>query len=162
MNWLQGRLTQVSKATFTSETLACINAVDHMIVLAILLHQLMEGSVSLDKAVHLTDGRRHSNDTGSKHRCNTRNFLAHLAWLQDKVKSGAISWLQWVDTREMYADGLTKGTVRRDRFCELAHGSFSRQHERKRLVMKYTETPTNVTPATHCVTDACVHARWSI
>ena len=48
-----GQLQQVSRATFTSETLACINAVDHLIVLAILLHHMLEGAVDSRQAVEL-------------------------------------------------------------------------------------------------------------
>ena len=42
LDWPRGQLTQFSRATFTFETLACINAVDQLIVLAILLHQMEE------------------------------------------------------------------------------------------------------------------------
>ena len=139
LDWLQSQLEQVSQATFTSETLACIDAIDHMNVPAILLHQLAERAVSLDQAVHMTDGRGNSYETGLNidamsvltafESVNLRQpfekiFLAHLAWLEDKVKSGIISWLPWADTRDMYADGLTKGTVRRDRWREFANSNF--------------------------------------
>ena len=62
-----------------------------------------------------------------------KSFLAHLAWLQDKILKRAISWLQWVDTRDMYADGWTKGSVSRERLQELAAGKYSRRHEVIRL-----------------------------
>ena len=68
-----------------------------------------------------------------------KSFLAHLAWLQDKIKSGTITGLRWVDTRDMYADGLTKGSVRRDRLRELAIGKFSRAHDTKKLQMRYND-----------------------
>ena len=64
LDWLQGQLKQVSRATFTSETLAFINAVDQLIVLAILLHHLSEGAVTLGQAVKLTDGRCNVYETG--------------------------------------------------------------------------------------------------
>ena len=60
---LQG-IEQVSRATFTSETLACINAVDQMIVLAILLHQLANGAITLDDARKFTDGPGNTFKTG--------------------------------------------------------------------------------------------------
>ena len=68
-----------------------------------------------------------------------KSFLAHLAWLQDKILKRAISWLQWVDTRDMYADGLTKGSVSRERLQELAAGKHSRKHEVKRLQIKHQQ-----------------------
>ena len=152
LDWLQGQLKQVSRATFTSETLACINAVDQMIVLAILLHQLSNGAITLDEARRLTDGKGNHFETGinidamsvltaleavNLRQPSEKSFLAHLAWLQDKIKTGTITWLRWVDTRDMYADGLTKGSVRRDRLRELATGRMSRAHETKKLHMRY-------------------------
>ena len=124
-----------------------------MISLAILLHQLANGAITLDEARKFTtDGRGNSFRTGinidamsvltalesiNLKQPSEKSFLAHLAWLQDKIKSGAITWLRWVDTRDMYADGLTKGSVRRDRPRELAHGKCSRSHETKELKLRY-------------------------
>ena len=64
LDWLQGQLKQVSRATFTSEALACMNAVDQMIVLAFLMHQLSEGTISIGQARKLTDGRGNVYETG--------------------------------------------------------------------------------------------------
>ena len=68
-----------------------------------------------------------------------KSFLAHSVWLQDKVISKAISWLQSVDTRDMDADGLTKGSVPRERWQELAAGKHERKHETKRLHIKHSQ-----------------------
>ena len=123
-----------------------------MIVLAILLHQLVNGAVTLDEARKFTDGHGNAFKTGvnvdamslltalesvNLKQPSEKSFLAHLAWLQDKIKSGAITWLRWVDTRDMYADGLTKGSVRRDRLRELANGTCTRAHETKLLKLRY-------------------------
>ena len=101
LDWLQGQLKQVSRATFTSETLACINAVDQIIVLAILLHQLANGAITLDEARGMPDGRGNAFETGvnidamsvltalesvNLRQPSEKSFLAHLAWLQDKIK----------------------------------------------------------------------------
>ena len=79
-----------------------------MIVLAILLQQLTKEAVSLDEARKMTDGRGNAFETGvnidamsvltalesvNLRQTSEKIFLAHLAWLQDKVKSGTISWL---------------------------------------------------------------------
>ena len=166
LDWLQGQLKQVSRATFTSETFACINTVGHMILLEILLHQLANGAITLDEARKLTDGRGHVFEFGvnidamsvltalesvNLHQPSKTSFLAHLAWLQDKIKSGTITWLRWVDTRDMYADGLTKGSVRRDRLRELATGKFSRAHETKKLQIRYNDNrPLNWSERRQC------------
>ena len=68
-----------------------------------------------------------------------KSFLANLAWLQDKILKRAISWLQWVDTRDMYADGLTKGSVSRERLQEFAAGKHSWKYETKRLQIKHQQ-----------------------
>ena len=62
LDW--GQLEQVSWATFTSETLACISAVDQLIVLASLLQRMAEDVVSLDQAVKMTDARGNVYETG--------------------------------------------------------------------------------------------------
>ena len=64
LDWLKGQLKQVSRATFTSESLACINAVGQVIVLAILMHQLSEVTVTSEQAMKLTDGRGNIYETG--------------------------------------------------------------------------------------------------
>ena len=107
---------------------------------------------TLDEASSMTDGHGNSFETGinidamsvltalesvNLRQLSEKSFLAHLAWLQDKIKSGTITWLRWVDTRDMYADGLTKGSVRRDRLRELATGKMSRAHDTKKLHMRY-------------------------
>ena len=102
LDWLQGQLKQVSRTTFTSETLACINAVDQMILLAILLHQLANGAITLEEARKFTDGRGNSFETGvnidamsvltalesvNLKQPSEKSLLAPLAWLQDKINA---------------------------------------------------------------------------
>ena len=128
-------------------------------MLAILLHQLANGAITLEVARKFTDGRGNSFETGVNidvmsvltalesvylKRPSEKSFLAPLAWLQDKIKSGAITWLRWVDTRDMYADGLTIGSVRRDRLRELANGKCSRSHETKLFKLRYNARLDNI------------------
>ena len=51
-----------------------------------------------------------------------KSLLAHLQYVRKLLDKGIIQALVWVDTRDMYADGLTKGSVRRDRLRDLATG----------------------------------------
>ena len=97
---------QVSRATFTSETLACINTVDSMLVLGILMHQMATGAIRNDEAMKMTEGPGSVYETGvnidamsiisalehvNLKQPSEKSFLAHLAWLQDKILKRAIS-----------------------------------------------------------------------
>ncbi len=56
----------------------------------------------------------------------------HLLCIREALKYGRLSALWWFDTRDMLADGLTKGTCERDplRKC-MEDGHFQRLHESK-------------------------------
>ncbi len=42
------------------------------------------------------------------------SLLAHIQYLRELLDRGVLDQLWWVDTRDMWADGLTKGVVDRD------------------------------------------------
>ena len=55
-------------------------------------------------------------------------LVGHLLWLRDMLQIGVCKCVRWVDTRDMAADGMTKGALPRDRLfdcmaghCELVH-----------------------------------------
>ena len=48
-----------------------------------------------------------------------KNFIVHLMWLKDKITSGVVRRLIWTDTRDMTADGHTKGSIKRTALHQL-------------------------------------------
>ena len=52
-----------------------------------------------------------------------KTLLGHIAWLREMVSLGIIKRLQWCDTRDMTADGHTKGVIDRDMLLQLMEGA---------------------------------------
>ena len=52
----------------------------------------------------------------------------HLAFLREKLVNGFISSYNWIDTRDMVADGLTKGSIDRGFLSALMDGSYALSH----------------------------------
>ena len=61
------------------------------------------------------------------------NFIVHLMWLKDKVMTGVIDALIWTDTRDMTADGHTKGSIKVTALHALMDGNRRIEHEREIL-----------------------------
>ena len=56
-------------------------------------------------------------------RIPTENSLyGHLAWLRELIKLQLIHTVRWVDTRDMSADALNKGTAPRDKLLAAMAG----------------------------------------
>ena len=58
----------------------------------------------------------------------------HLAYLREKLECGLIHSYNWVDTRDMVADGLTKGSADRTALSAIVDGNYNLQqtvHEYK-------------------------------
>ena len=65
----------------------------------------------------------------------------HLAFLREKLVTHFISSYNWVDTRDMVADGLTKGSADRSLLAALMDGSYNLAHP----VHEYREPATTAT-----------------
>ena len=48
--------------------------------------------------------------------------LSHIQYLRELLDTKVLQWLFWVDTRDMCADGLTKGSVSRERIHDVMRG----------------------------------------
>ena len=57
-----------------------------------------------------------------------KSLFPHLAWLRDVVKC-APTHVLWVDTRDMLADPMTKGTILRTAILQAMNGFFKISHE---------------------------------
>merc|ERR1711933_355046 len=61
-----------------------------------------------------------------------KSFYFHLLWMRWKLETGAIRALVWRDTRDMTADGHTKGSISRKALRTLTTGQCEQQHEEYR------------------------------
>ena len=53
----------------------------------------------------------------------------HLAYLREKLVTGVISSYSWTDTRDMAADGLTKGSADRTALASIMDGHYKLHYE---------------------------------
>ena len=57
------------------------------------------------------------------------SLLGHLLWLREFLTKQIITTLIWVDTRDMIADGLTKGAIPRGLLLAAMEGRMKLEHE---------------------------------
>ena len=70
-----------------------------------------------------------------------KSLFTHLAWLRDLFHTGVPKTLAWVDTRDMYADGMTKGKIAREAILELMSGQYTLRHPAKRFSPICAQSP---------------------
>ena len=58
-----------------------------------------------------------------------KSLLSHVQYMRELLDIRVIQYFVWVDTRDMVADGLTKGAVDRSALHQLMDGSLSFNHE---------------------------------
>ena len=56
-------------------------------------------------------------------------MLSHLQYLRELLDRGVLRWIIWADTRDMVADGLTKGVVERKALHDAMKGLLDIKHE---------------------------------
>ena len=57
-----------------------------------------------------------------------KTLMGHVSWIREMLKIGIVTDIQWCDTRDMTADGHTKGCIDRKLLIELMHGIQTFQH----------------------------------
>ena len=71
----------------------------------------------------------------------------HLAYFREKLVSGLIRSYNWTDTRDMVADGFTKGSVDRTVLSVVMDGAYKLRY----VAHEYREPASNATvaPSSH-------------
>ena len=57
------------------------------------------------------------------------SLSGHVLWLREMHSKGLINDIVWTDTRDMYADGLTKGIIKRDALVSIMDGTVGLHHK---------------------------------
>ena len=60
-----------------------------------------------------------------------KSLRCHVQLLRELLDHGMLAAIVWLDTRDMLADGLTKGAVQRDALIRLLDGLSKMMHEPK-------------------------------
>ena len=122
-------IRHVCRSTFAAELHACCDSVDLGILIALMLHEINTGPVSKSDARILRDRGGYSIplsiqvDAMSVFAAITATFvkapaekslLSHVQYMREILDSKVLAAILWVDTRDMYSDGMTKGSVERE------------------------------------------------
>ena len=58
-----------------------------------------------------------------------KSLLTHVQYIREQLDNHILNRLAWIDTRDMTADGLTKGAVSRDLIHEIMDGKLVLRHD---------------------------------
>ena len=101
---------------------------DHGLLLAIMLHQVLTGSVTVSTARELREfggwkvrmvlavDAYSVFAAATAHQIKIpaeKSLVSHVQFLRELLDRGVLHRLWWLDTRDMAADGLTKGSIDR-------------------------------------------------
>jgi len=136
----------VCRSTYAAELMSATSATDMMIPLTATLFELKYGPLGADSlrkirddgwcdysVIHssiLIDAKSvYESLKATTFKPPVENSLSgHVLWLREMHTKGLVNDIVWVDTRDMYADGLTKGIIKRDALKELMKGTLGLRH----------------------------------
>ena len=137
---------RVTRATFTAELLSACDAQDKGFLLAQMLHEIVTGDTRCSTARQLRDNGGYAIpmalyiDAMSVFSATTATFvktpadngvLCHIQYLRELLDEGILFAFVWADTRDMLADGLTKGSIDREQLHALMDGKVEVKHDIK-------------------------------
>jgi len=129
LDWTCKNQRHVTRNTFAAELLSGGDAVDQGMLLSQLLTETTHGQMSATEARNqrLSGGYEVPQvlylDAMSVFAVVTvvfikalmeKSLLCHIQFLRDLLDHSVLAAIVWLDTRDMWADGLTKGAVQRD------------------------------------------------
>ena len=132
------------RSSYGAETLACAHGVDDAFPTLVTLHELTHGIMS-PTTLKLLRERGNllrirvtlTTDAESVYKSLTsqdlkvpteKSLLGHVAWIREMMALGIIENVQWCDTRDMTADGHTKGSIDRQLLLEVMAGKQQYRH----------------------------------
>ena len=133
----------VTRSTTSSDLLSASDTVDHGMLLALSLHEFSAGAQSAAEAKNLRETGGWNVklslyvDAMSVYAAVTATFiktpaekslLLHIQYIRELLDTKVLEALVWLDTRDMVADGFTKGSVDRDVLHACMNGIWLLQH----------------------------------
>jgi hypothetical protein len=146
LEFLSKSIRHVTRSTFSAELHSACDSADLGILLLLMLHEINVGAVSKAQARTLRENGGYSLpmviqiDALSVFAAITATYikapaekglLSHVQFVRELLDSHVLTVLSWIDTRDMIADGLTKGSVDRQALHTLMDGVISYSHEPK-------------------------------
>jgi hypothetical protein len=146
LDFISRQQRKVVRATFSAELLGGCDASDKGILLSQMLHEIYSGDCTVAGA---RQRREHGGyhvpmvlyiDAMSVFAAVTASFikipadngmLANIQYLRELLDNRILTAICWVDTRDMLADGATKGSVDRSQLHSCMSGTSIIAHELK-------------------------------
>ncbi|CAK0808244.1 unnamed protein product, partial [Prorocentrum cordatum] len=139
------RQRRVVRSTFSGELNGLVDTLEILLVIQICFHQIYHGCAATAKSLadDLDNGRLQppvdaAVDARSVFDCLAATDVGelvegslklHVLSLRERLQSGTLRRLFWTDTRDMLADGLTKGSVPRDQLIAVSNrGEYRTAH----------------------------------
>jgi hypothetical protein len=146
LEYLSKAQRHVTRSTFSSELHACCDAADLGVLLLLILHEIDAGPVTSAQHRVLRENGGYcipmvlQIDAMSVFAAITaayvkapaeKSLLSHVQFVRELLDTKVLTALHWIDTRDMLADGLTKGSVERDALAAAMAGWQQFGHEYK-------------------------------
>lgn len=146
IDWNCCTLKVVTRSTFTSELQACIAATDAALAICLSLEEIAQGPMKPEVAMKARETGGLTTKISVKIDAMSiisalsverpkapaeSSLLVHLLWLKQLVDNNVLNELAWVDTRDMSADGHTKGSIDRRQLLDLCRGVLTQVHPSK-------------------------------
>ena len=144
-------------SSYGAEGLAAAHAVDEAYPSLITLHELQEGVLTPKqlRSVRENGGLKINADltvdaesvykslsSADVKTPTEKSLLGHVMWVRELLAIGVLRSVQWCDTRDMTADGHTKGCIDRDLLLKLMGGWQQYKHDIKRHIPHRAESST--------------------
>ena len=146
LDFVSRQQRKVVRATFSAELIGACDSADKGILLTQLLHEVSSGDCSIEGARRRREQRGYSVplviyiDAMSVLAAVTASFiktpadngmLSHFQYMRELLDCRVVTALGRTDTRDMVADGATKGAVDRSLLHECMSGTSAIRHEVK-------------------------------
>ena len=132
------------RSSYGAETLGIAHGMDDAYPTLITLHELKQGILTPTQLKNIKEKGGiclHvilTTDAESVYKSLTsrdlkvpteKTLLGHVSWVRELMQLGLIRTLQWCDTRDMTADGHTKGSIDRQLLIQLMSGKQKYHHD---------------------------------
>ena len=76
-----------------------------------------------------------------------KSLLSHVQYLRELLDTKVLEALIWIDTRDMIADGMTKGAVDREAIHQCMRGVWQLQHAARVWIANKKAVPRHTLPS---------------
>ena len=145
------------RSSYGAEMIAAANGYDDAYPVLVTLHELREGVLPAEQLARIREEGglclviTLTTDAESCYKSLTsrdlkipseKTLLGHVKWIRQHLQTGLITSIQWCDTRDMTADGHTKGSVDRRLLLLLMRGQQTFQHDIKKYTPRFGNNST--------------------